>query len=75
MYENIELLEEYLEEIENIYADFEYPEEMESFVRYMPSTDGYNPSLHSLAENESRLINNWKSYIDRKAKFYNIRPA
>ncbi|GGY20439.1 DUF2247 family protein [Paludibacterium paludis] len=51
-------------EVETIYAEFDYPSEIENFVRYMPVTDGYEPSLHSKAENEKRLFENWKKYLD-----------
>ena len=53
-----------LGEVETIYADFDYPSEIENFVRYMPVTDGYDPSQHSSEENENRLFENWKKYLD-----------
>ena len=31
---------ELLEDIESVYADFDYPKEMEPFIYYMPSIDG-----------------------------------
>lgn len=52
-----------LAEVESIYADFDYPVEIESFVRYMPVTDGYDASMHSLEENEKRLYVNWEEYL------------
>ncbi len=51
-----------LGEAETIYADFNYPSEIEYFVRYLPVTDGYEPSQHSHEENENRLFANWKKY-------------
>lgn len=53
-----------LGEVENIYADFDYPSEVENFVRYMPVIDGYDPSQHSSEENENRLFENWKKYLN-----------
>ncbi|MDR1462191.1 MAG: DUF2247 family protein, partial [Azoarcus sp.] len=53
-----------LAEVETIYADFDYPDEIESFVRYMPMTDGYDPSQHSRKDNENRLFENWRKYLD-----------
>ena len=55
-----------LAEVEKIYEDFNYPEEIESFVRYMPPKDGYDPSLYSYEENLIRLFENWKSYLISK---------
>lgn len=49
--------------VEEIYADFDYPSEIESIVRYMPPTDGYDASLHSPEENEVRLMENWRKII------------
>lgn len=53
-----------LGEVENIYADFDYPREVENFVRYMPVIDGYDSSQHSSEENENRLFANWEKYLD-----------
>ena len=52
-----------LEIVEEIYADFDYPPEIESIVRYMPPSDGYDPSIHSLEENKERLMENWRKII------------
>ena len=40
-----------LEFAEEVYADFDYPEDMNSFIKYMPVSDDYNPSLHTEEEN------------------------
>lgn len=50
--------------VEDVYADFDYPPEIESFVRYMPPTDGYVPSQHSMEENHQRLMGKWKEFLD-----------
>lgn len=55
-----------LGEVEKIYEDFNYPEEIESFVRYMPPNDGYIPSEHSYEENISRLYSNWEKYLNNQ---------
>ncbi|ENW7688323.1 DUF2247 family protein, partial [Neisseria gonorrhoeae] len=44
--------------------DFDYPEEIESFVRYMPPKDGYIPSNHSYEENIARLYSHWEHYLN-----------
>ncbi|ATA25830.1 hypothetical protein BIY26_05125 [Brenneria goodwinii] len=54
-----------LGEIENIYADFDYPSEIEGFVKYMPPSDGYDPSAHTRVENINRLMNNWEEYLEK----------
>lgn len=58
--------EDPLGEVEKIYADFDYPEEIESFVRYMPPADGYIPAEHSHEENISRLYSNWEKYLTNR---------
>lgn len=62
--DNKDRIDDPLGEVETIYADFDYPGEIESFVRYMPITDGYDPSHHSKEDNENRLFENWKKYLD-----------
>ena len=52
-----------LAEVERIYADFGYPEEIESFVRYMPASGGYDPQQHTHQENIDRLYRNWSNYV------------
>ncbi|EPH9348967.1 TPA: DUF2247 family protein, partial [Neisseria gonorrhoeae] len=59
-----EEFEDPLGEVEKIYADFDYPEEIESFVRYMPPKDGYIPSNHSYEENIARLYSHWEHYLN-----------
>ena len=53
--------------IEEIYADFDYPDEIVEFVRYMPVNGGYDASEHTSIENEQRLLNKWKEYLDNNA--------
>ncbi|EGO64878.1 DUF2247 family protein [Acetonema longum] len=51
--------------VEQIYADFDYPEVIASFVRYMPSDE---PPLGTLELNEARLYEKWKDYLDIQRK-------
>lgn len=63
-------LDDPLGKVEEIYEDFDYPEEIECFVRYMPSTDDYDPNKHMYEENINRLYLNWENYlISKKEKF------
>lgn len=57
-----------LGEVERIYADFDYPEEIASFVKYMPSLDDYDPIKHTDEENRERLYSKWKQYLINKHK-------
>ncbi|MBR6633867.1 MAG: DUF2247 family protein [Clostridia bacterium] len=52
-----------LEFAEQVYADFDYPEDMNSFIAYMPVTDDYNPSKHTEEENLNRLIHNFDMFM------------
>ena len=64
LFENRGAFDDAFDAVEMIYSDFDYPEEMAPFVRYMPITDGYNPSVHSADENYDRLLAKWSAYID-----------
>ena len=46
--------------VEEVYADFDYPERIASFVRYMPSDA---PDLGTRELNEKRLYANWERYL------------
>lgn len=52
-----------LSEVERIYVEFGYPPEIAGFVRYMPTSDGYDPRKHSIEENTDRLLLKWKQYL------------
>lgn len=52
--------------VERIYADFDYPGIMSSFVRYMPPVDGYRPQDHTEEENRKRLYALWKDFLERE---------
>jgi hypothetical protein len=53
--------------VEIVYADFGYPKEIASFVRYMPMLDA---DLGSKKANEERLYDKWKSFIDEASAEY-----
>lgn len=59
-----------LDAIEDIYADFDYPQDMESFISYMPVQDNeYDVSAHSSEENEQRLIRNFNDFLISEHKW------
>ncbi|MFH3829085.1 DUF2247 family protein [Acinetobacter nosocomialis] len=64
---NRESFEDTLDEVESIYTDFDYPAEIESFIKYIPPTDGYDPSIHSHTENINHLMSNWEKYLQKSA--------
>ncbi len=67
LWKNRESFEDPLSEVENIYANFDYPAEIENFITYMPPTDGYDPSIHSHTENINHLMSNWEKYLQKSA--------
>jgi hypothetical protein len=56
-----------LQRVEEVYADFGYPEQIAKFVRYMPME---GPDLGSREANEGRLFDRWKRYLDEVAPTY-----
>jgi hypothetical protein len=61
LYEHRDDFTDPLRKVEEVYADFSYPERIASFVRYMPM-DG--PDLGSQEANERRLLERWKRFLD-----------
>lgn len=64
-YENREKLADPLGVVEGIYADFDYPSAIESFVRFLPPSDGYVPAQHTQEQNHQRLMANWEKYLQQ----------
>ena len=56
-----------LERVDYVYADFDYPEALAAFVRWMPMQ---GPDLGSREANEQRLFQRWKEYLDATAPLY-----
>lgn len=52
--------------VEELYAEFGYPEDMESFVSFLPPSDGWEPMKHSASENEARLFEKWRVYVETR---------
>ena len=55
--------------LDKVYADFDYPSEMDSFVSYMPVKDEYDVSLHSEEENIAHLIKNFESFMQSEKEW------
>lgn len=64
-YENKAAYADPLQRVEEIYADFGYPQCMVGFVRYMPME---GPDLGSREANERRLYERWQRYLDESAE-------
>ena len=65
LYENKSSYEDPLREVEVVYAEFDYPQEMKSFVRFLPPGNGYRPQDHSKEENIGRIFDLWREYIEK----------
>lgn len=63
LYEHRETLADPLASVELVYADFDYPEQVSGFVRYMPSEA---PDLGDRTLNEQRLLDRWAAFIDQE---------
>lgn len=49
--------------VEMIYSDFDYPDELEGFVRYMPLPPGAKPG-------EAGMLSRWEAYlVEQEAKY------
>lgn len=59
-------------QIEMIYAEFDYPQDMENFISYMPMDDEYILKEHSLEENRSHLLKKLDCYICEQVKKYKL---
>ncbi|WP_339191771.1 DUF2247 family protein [Bacillus sp. FSL K6-1003] len=60
--------EELLNQIAEVYADFNYPEDMDSFINYLPSKDNLQ-SKYSKEENIARLINLFNEFLNKEHKY------
>jgi hypothetical protein len=71
IYENRENFADPLELVEEVYADYGYPDQLIPFVRFIPPLDGYDPASHTKEENVDRLMKNWESYLNCYMEFVN----
>ena len=56
LFENKHHYNDPFETIDEIYADFGYPEEVSTLIRYMPATEGS-------ASSEDQLVLNWEDFL------------
>ncbi len=69
LYDNRHNVTDPLEAIEIIYADFNYSNEIQGLIRYMPNDDVSISSLKCNVGLEN-IYNKWREYLDRRKKKY-----
>jgi hypothetical protein len=67
VFEHKEQFSDPLEMVEAIYADFDYPEEISKFVRYMPVQQ---PISNSIETTVQKLYNNWEMFLKEEKMKY-----
>lgn len=67
LYERRETVSDALRAVEEVYAEFGYPQHIAHFVRYMPADE---PNLGSREANEQRLLERWKQYLEATGRGY-----
>ncbi|MFS0837398.1 DUF2247 family protein [Paenibacillus sp. 1P03SA] len=71
VYEHKESYSDPFEIVEGIYGDFDYPERITGFIRYMPTTEPVGPSLPL---NRERMYKKWEQYLkEQSAKYSNVK--
>lgn len=68
LYEHRADFVEPLEVIEMLYADFDYPAEIEGLVRFMPPPSGEPAGTSAIAQR-------WRNYLSRMAEAYSTRRS
>lgn len=62
-----------LEQIAIIYAEFDYPTDMENFIIYMPNNDDHIRSYKTHDDNKKLLLCKLDAFIENKVKEYQLR--
>ena len=65
IFENRDKMEEPFAAVDLIYADFDYPEEIESFVSYMPVDSHRSNANQTLPGSQGRIHANWLQYLKK----------
>lgn len=65
-------IENLLGQIDMIYANFDYPFDMEKFISYMPNTDGYVSTNRTIEENRNYLLCKLDDFIKEKIAKYHL---
>lgn len=67
LYENKEEFPDPLALVEEVYADFNYPESISKFVRYMPLEEGEEPLSPNKEMAVANIYKNWLNYLVHQA--------
>lgn len=59
-----------IEKTDMVYADFDYPQDMEKFISYMPIADEYISTEHPLEDNRKYLLNKLDAFINEQVEKY-----
>ncbi|MEW8027274.1 MAG: DUF2247 family protein [Candidatus Thiodiazotropha sp.] len=73
IYVNRSDYEDPLDMVEIVFEQFDCPKEIAGFVAFLPPTDGYDPTIHTLEENEARLYKLWSKYIEDTQRYLSVR--
>lgn len=68
LYETKDSYDDPLSIVEEVYADFDYPEHISGFIKYMPSDE---PDLGSVEKNCARLVEMWNHFLEEQSVIYN----
>jgi hypothetical protein len=66
LFEHQDEYEDPLEVVGELYADFDYPVEISSIIRYMPSPEGLEGSEGQLFENWKEVILTYKVFFEQQ---------
>lgn len=61
-----------LERIDMIYADFDYPEDMDKFISYMPFCDEFIPASRTVEDNRNYLLSKLDNFIKEQQEKYQL---
>ena len=61
-----------LEQIDMIYADFDYPDDMEKFISYMPICDEFVPESRTIEDNRNYLLSKLDNFIEEQQEKYQL---
>jgi len=62
IFENREQIVDPLSLVDQLYADFNYPDEIYDLIRFNVPRDGYRSQDHTPEENATRLVRLWRDY-------------
>lgn len=75
LFQNRDQFADPLAAVEDLFCDFGHPLEIAQVIRYMPPTDGYDPTKHSKLENEERLFLHWREYLQAAEREFGLANA